>query len=193
MKRALPWFQLKHQKGRPSALVPVPARWVWFLLGSVGATGCKSYKTELVWPDTGASATTAMAGEVDNDLDGHPAETDCDDNDPSMHPGADEVCDGKDNDCDGQIDEDFPTKNKACSVGVGECLRTGTNQCKSNGSGVQCSVSVGTPSAETCDGKDNDCDGLTDENWPTKGNACTSGKGLCRRAGTLICASNGAG
>ena len=104
-----------------------------------------------------------------------------------------ETCDGKDNDCDGQIDEDFPTKNKACSVGVGECLRTGTNQCKSNGSGVQCSVSVGTPSAETCDGKDNDCDGLTDENWPTKGNACTSGKGLCRRAGTLICASNGAG
>ena len=111
MKRALPWFQLKHQKGRPSALVPVPARWVWFLLGSVGATGCKSYKTELVWPDTGASATTAMAGEVDNDLDGHPAETDCDDNDPSMHPGADEVCDGKDNDCDGTFDEDAVDAN----------------------------------------------------------------------------------
>ncbi len=30
---------------------------------------------------------------------------DCDDTDPEMNPGEDEVCDGKNNDCDGQIDE----------------------------------------------------------------------------------------
>jgi len=37
----------------------------------------------------------------DADGDGEPAETDCDDQDPEVAPGLDEVCgDGKDNDCD---------------------------------------------------------------------------------------------
>jgi len=35
-------------------------------------------------------------------------EDDCDDNDAAVHPGAKEVCDGKDNDCKGGTDEGFP-------------------------------------------------------------------------------------
>ena len=41
---------------------------------------------------------------VDNDGDGV-FEDDCDDSDPTVYPQADEVCDNKDNNCDGQVDE----------------------------------------------------------------------------------------
>ncbi|MBI5409459.1 MAG: putative metal-binding motif-containing protein [Nitrospirae bacterium] len=55
-------------------------------------------------------ATNAPAC-TDNDGDGFSAEggacgyQDCNDNDPSIYPGAVEICDGKDNDCDGLTDE----------------------------------------------------------------------------------------
>jgi len=41
----------------------------------------------------------------DKDGDGYPAPEDCDDNDDTVYPGAEELCDSKDNDCDGIKDE----------------------------------------------------------------------------------------
>jgi hypothetical protein len=82
----------------------------------------------------------------------------------SAVPGnpAPEICDGKDNNCNGQIDDGFNV-GQACSVGVGECLRMGLYVCKADGSGTQCNATPGTPTAEVCDGKDNNCDGQIDE------------------------------
>jgi hypothetical protein len=42
---------------------------------------------------------------IDEDCDGFPAATDCNDKDPKINPGAVEECDGKDNNCNGIIDE----------------------------------------------------------------------------------------
>ena len=47
-----------------------------------------------------------LAQNVDNDLDGYWGEEDCDDADPGVNDGAPELCDGIDNNCNGEIDED---------------------------------------------------------------------------------------
>lgn len=104
-----------------------------------------------------------------------------------------EICDGKDNDCDGLKDEDFPTLGQSCSVGVGECAATGIYQCRTDGLGVECPAQAGTPKAEVCDGKDNDCDGSKDEDFPTLGQACAVGIGECKAVGIYQCRTDGAG
>ena len=53
---------------------------------------------------TGHEVETGDSGEIDFDEDGFSAVVDCDDADPSVYPGAEERCNGIDDDCDGVVD-----------------------------------------------------------------------------------------
>lgn len=50
----------------------------------------------------------------DGDGDGVAASQDCDDADPAIYPGATEVCDGLDQDCDGAADDGVPSDGAGC-------------------------------------------------------------------------------
>jgi hypothetical protein len=68
-----------------------------------------------------------------------------------------DVCDGRDEDCDGVVDEAL---EQACGLGVGLCT-TGVSRCEA-GQWAACEGTM-DPSAERCDGQDEDCDGEVDE------------------------------
>ena len=126
----------------------------------------------------------------DGDLDGWPADVDCDDAVAAINPGAEEVCDGVDNDCDGLIDDGNPDTLEVCGSDVGACS-LGREVCVNSGGvvgTVDCLDDV-EPVDETCNGLDDDCDDSTDEDFTYEGaaigQACV-GRGACG-AGVVQC------
>ena len=108
----------------------------------------------------------------DRDEDGYTADQDCDDNDDQINPGAEEICDGIDNDCNGEADERVTTvfHADADGDGYGSPIIT-TEACTvpigyvSNGNDCNDTNAVAYPGAEEiCDGVDNDCNDEVDEN-----------------------------
>jgi hypothetical protein len=101
-----------------------------------------------------------------------------------------EICDGIDNDCDGQTDEDFTTLGNSCTAGQGICQATGRIVCSTDKQSTICNATAGTNStAEICDGKDNDCNGQVDD-VATVGDTCTAGQGECQNTGKKVCNFN---
>ena len=129
--------------------------------------------------DTSVIACDAPSGYIADD-------SDCDDSDSSIYPGATEVCDGIDNDCDGEIDEaggtlwyidadgdgygDVTERVRACTA------PSGYVEDHSDCDDTDDSVYPGAP--EICDGIDNDCDGDIDEDGDSTWYRDTDGDGF---------------
>ncbi|MDP6934442.1 MAG: putative metal-binding motif-containing protein, partial [Myxococcota bacterium] len=96
---------------------------------------------------------------------------DCDDEDDDVHPDATEVCDGLDNDCDGQVDDGMGSAWYADYDGdgygdpdVSESSCEGATGFVDDDSDCDDDNETVNPGAdETCDGEDQDCDGEVDE------------------------------
>ncbi len=107
----------------------------------------------------------------------------------SAQPGAPqaEVCDGRDNDCNGTND-DVPRLGEQCASGVGACARNGNLVCDVNRRALVCNAVPGPPVPETCNGADDNCDGTADDGqMPGVGVACTNGVGECLGRGVTVC------
>ncbi len=100
--------------------------------------------------------------------------TDCDDAKYAVHPGAPDVCDGVDNNCNGQIDENLPTGTYFTDAdkdgygtggGATQCGPFGTSTASVGGDCNDGSANVYPSAAEICDALDNNCDGTIDEGY----------------------------
>ncbi len=98
--------------------------------------------------------------------------TDCNDNAMNVYPGATETCNGIDDDCDGVLDDgltfvNYYTDSDGDGFGAGAasnlCTNPGAGYVTNNTDCNDSNASLNSISAETCNGFDDDCDGVVDD------------------------------
>ncbi len=117
---------------------------------------------------------------------------DCNDANPAIHPGATDICDLLDNNCNGSVDEDFGGGPEVCNgiddncnglidegnPGGGGLCSTGELGVCSDGAfsctaGALACLRAGGPGPEICNGLDDNCEGTVDESLDSDGDGVT--------------------
>jgi len=146
--------------------------------------------------DSGTEGEDSGEGEGEGDgEDGADDDDDDDDDDDAVDDAGesgcvpeDEICDGLDNDCNDEVDETDPMLDAACDTGDPGICADGVYACTD---GALVCVPSNTPTDETCNGEDDDCDGTVDNGDPGGGEDCdTALDGVCA-AGVTQCGSGG--
>lgn len=113
------------------------------------------------------STTDVCQPELGEALDAN----DCDDSNANIFPGATEICDGFDNNCNDMVDDN--PQPALCANQIDICAGSFASTCGGAAGWAQCTdVDYSNNNAayqidETvCDGLDNDCDGFVDEGCP---------------------------
>ena len=136
------------------------------LVLGVGLLGCEDELTK-----TGDDTGEVVDDLTDGDGDGYDSSEDCNDSDASINPSAVELCDGIDNDCDEEIDEEVTSTYYADEDGDGFGNESEPIEaCEQlsgyvpNGNDCDDESEDSYPGAtELCDELDNDCDEEVDE------------------------------
>ncbi len=106
---------------------------------------------------------------------------DCDDTDPTAHPGGLEVCDGLDNSCNGSVDEDCDKDSDGYCNALKPIVGNPFSCPNGGGDCVDFNPDINPGAKEICDEIDNDCDLEVDEavQAPCGGcaNVCLMGAG----------------
>jgi Cys-rich repeat protein len=115
-------------------------------------------------------------------------EDDCNDNDPTIHPGAFDGCDQVDNDCDGQTDEDCSCgcfSDADCAAGQScctcQCVNLATDNANCGGCGMACGAGE-TCSSGACFPEGCQTDGDCDDGDPGTVDSCHNGICVHRQA-----------
>jgi hypothetical protein len=114
---------------------------------------------------------TGDAAPVDADGDGWPAGEDCDDDDATVHPGAVEVCNGVDEDCNDEIDDgvllELHPDDDGDGFGAADAIvlacEPGPGALEDDSDCDDGDAGVNPDAAERCNGVDDDCDAAVDE------------------------------
>ena len=101
------------------------------------------------------------------------------------------LCDGLDNDCNGITDDGFNNLGQACDGIDPDLCATGKRVCSADHLSVVCDeATTGTVKVEICNGLDDDCNGKTDETWPTLGQSCDGADSDFCKNGVYQCATD---
>ena len=118
-------------------------------------------------------AVDNIAIDADSDLDTYYSAVDCNDNNASIYPGATEICNFIDDDCDGVTDDgiaylifytdaDIDNYGDASAAGANYCTDPGAGYATTNTDCNDGDASINPGATEVCNGIDDDCDGAAD-------------------------------